>query len=526
VAAAQSSGATIIYTFFEVPQWAVCFNYGTVGGSGNYYGGPSTAPASRPCTTSVYTQTICNNNANSTGTGWCPGPELDSNFGNINWFAKKLVDQYCNYPNPCSTSGSNTNAINYWEIWNEPDADGHAYWIQDQTTMSKSPDWSSFISQTNALEVAIGNEYTTERDGTPTFIGPAFASRGVVDNSGTYYNDAESSMCGSTCSGDMSWDKYGFLNWNNCSTTCGKNLVTIGTFHMYPNWEWPTTGAGSYDPACSYATPTSSVTPSPLLCTGSNLISNITTRLLAFQTYGSSVTQLFMTEGGWGANCNFYYSTMTGAKCSDYSATTANLQDMRAYVARYYLLSASVIFAPPGGGAPSSLARQYWLSWTGGIKATGSAGGGGFGVLCDDGSTDGTDGTAASIYPCNTMLMGTPNTYYGGYALGQVIDWLSPSSTAGSIASTCTAYTLGSPGVAGCQDMPGSLWVYSVTESDGTNAIAAWVWNNTGSIPCPGTTGCSALTLSIYHDIKTLEGGYISMPTSVTFYEEPLLLEQ
>jgi hypothetical protein len=216
VSAAQASGIDYSFNYLEVPQWAICYNYSGT----DLYGGPngvSCSGASR-----ILTDALCAMNSNPNGTGYCPGPELDPNFGNITYFAQRLVDHYCGFPGTCTT-GSDV-AIKYYEIVNEPDAvnvaaDG-VYW----QASSFVPDWPTLLTQTVILEKAITSEYLTDHAGnSPTFTGPAFAS---LDDTHT-----STSMCGSTancglassCPSTSGSSLYGFLN--SCITYAEQTIT-------------------------------------------------------------------------------------------------------------------------------------------------------------------------------------------------------------------------------------------------------------------------------------------------------------
>ena len=152
---------------------------------------------------------------------------------------------------------------------------------------------------------------------------------------------------------------------------------------------------------------------------------------------------------------------------------------------------------------------QHWFAWAGSLDTDGYDD---FGTGCDDLSD------TTPNYPCYTMQTGAPYDIYGGFAYGQVIDWL-----AGNKITACSAGT-GSP--APCTDTDSSIWALPITVSPGSSPteLAVWAWDDASSVTCPGSTGCPSL--SSYHYYQTVKSSTVnSLGSSITFGEEPIQLE-
>ena len=495
VTAAQGSGVPVTYTFFEVPQWAVCFDYGA-GNGGQRYGGPTGQnSAAKSCPlpgigapyNTVYSGTAgnCPNyDTSGHGEGWCPGPGYNPSFTDLKVFAKQLVNEYANFG---TLHGTNQVAIKYYEIWNEPDAAGGAFWAFN----SGVPDWTDLIKQTYTLENAINAQYSADSISAsypPIFIGPGIASRGNTQ--------ADSSLCGS-CGGSAK----GFLNTSvtlGGVPTTGASLISIGSFHLYPAYDVdgtdPDDSASGNTGDCSNTG--GGATYSTVECTGANLVSAVTDRLNDFHAYAQSVSQVFMTEGSWMHNDNF----VEGSQALIY-------QDMRAYVARYTLLMAATNTSYISSPTAMNVNQQHWFSW---VNSLGSDGDDGYGTLCDDLSN------SSPNYPCYTKQNLAPYDIYGGFAYGQVINWLS-----GYKITPCSA---GSGSPAPCTDNPSSIWALPITVTGSSpTELAVWTWDG-ASVTCPGATGCPSLTA--YGHYQTVKATTVnSLGSSITFGEEPILLE-
>ena len=415
-----------IYTFFQVPNWAVCFDYG----SGGKYGGSG----GTPCTPAVNNNPITGMNYCPNGTAtppWCPGPTYEQ-LQNVNGdptdldvFAQAIATRYA------TDDPGNTH---YYEIWNEPDT--QIYW--EYPSLTVNADAKALIVQTYWLEQAVN-----AGDPHAVFIGPATSSGGAATD--TFIDDFLKDCV--TISGVK-------------GSVCGASLLTYGSYHMYPYPTLAKMGGACYDPTLTYTT---------VECTGQDLITSVTNRQYDF-TSNSSITQTWMTEGGWQYNSNIIGTPMA--------------TDEMAFVGRYELILASL-----------GVHRTEWYEWQG----------------CDL-----DPGVYGSLYNLSSdSYCTTTGVNPGGTALGVVIGWLT-GSTNGSIATTCTAVTYF--GVNGCEDKDGSVWMYSVTEPSGTSALAAWVWNNsTVSIPKPFE----------YRHYIDLTGTTHTIPiisSSVFLTESPILL--
>jgi hypothetical protein len=412
----------------------------------------------------------------SDGNGWCPGPEYNDEFHNLTTFAKQLVDQYAGYGGDTSHE-----AIKYYEIWNEPNNDGATYW--HSTGGAGGTDWADLIKQTYALENAIQSEYTADDvTSTPIFVGPGIASRGNTDS--------DIALCGaSPCAGAAT----GFLGTSETlggSGVTGASLISIGSFHLYPAYDEEAMPSPTDTADCSNTGSTSDTT---VECTGTNLTSAVTNRLTDFNTY--SISQVFMTEGSWMHNDNFSEST-----------NALIYQDMRAYVARFTLLMAAGTYT--SGSSTMNVGAQYWFQWQGSLNLE-VDGADDYGTLCD-GLSD-----ASPNYPCYTS-QASPGDIYGGYAYGQVINWLS-----GNKITACSAGT-GSP--APCTDTASSVWVLPITVSGSTpTELALWTWDGS-SVSCPTAHGCPSLTG--YGHYQTVKSSTVNtLGSSITIGEEPILLE-
>jgi hypothetical protein len=557
VNAAQSgsNNPDITYTFFEVPQWAVCYDYGTSGGRMRY-GGPLTINSNAvDCTPNnsidpgapfdqVYglnsgSEIPCNGDVTD-GKGWCAGPGYNNRFGDLTEFSMQLVDHYAGF----GTAGSGNSAINDFEIWNEPDATKTnsnpgangatigVYWAQylvNGNNLTPQPYWGTLISQAEALKSAISEEY--QDDGLTTksliFIGPGIASETSkaahnrlcgTNTSGCYLMDSTNCPSDPTKSGTM----YGFLNSCGMNTSgqdvFGKDTVSIGSFHLYPSsnsskQDTSGEGANGWTAACSNMT--NETTPgSALECTGDQMVVGIQQILADFGAF-SGIKGVWMTEGGWQENCDLENDCPPGTYA-------ANYEDMRAYLARYMLIMASTV--PPPSSGNLQVNREYWLGWTGSVSTATDDG-----TLCD--WFEGGPGPTVDLPPCYTTSDGNnpsgSNSAFAGFALGQLYStWLVEGT--GTFTPQLTRCTTG--GSSGpCTDSLGSIWTVAVANSNDHTEQAQWTWDGT-PVTCTAantTTGC--LGPVTYSSYRTLDHMCINTQNpdgsfSYTLGEEPILL--
>jgi hypothetical protein len=163
----------------------------------------------------------------------------------------------------------------------------------------------------------------------------------------------------------------------------------------------------------------------------------------------------------------------------------------------------------PGQVTPTTNVNgQYWFEWVGSL---GSDGADDYGTSCDNLSD------SSPNYPCYTEQSTEPYDIYGGFAYGQVINWLS-----GNKVTACSAGT-GSP--APCTDTASSIWALPIMIPPSTSSteLAVWTWDGS-SVICPGATGCPSL--SSYTHYQNLKSSTVqSLGSSITFGEEPILLK-
>jgi hypothetical protein len=497
VAAAQGSGVPITYTFFQVPQYNVCYDY--VGNGGPLYGPPGN-PHSLVCPSNNVTapyNTIYTNVKGTTGevycrfgrndgTGWCPGPGYNNKFSALTAFAAQLVSEFTNQI-------THQVAFKYYEIWNEPNNEGATYWTLN--TAGTALDWNTLILQTSALETAINGAYSANHITSPSspaiFVGPGIASRGNTDSN--------AALCGS-CGGAPF--NYGFLNTTAGGVT-GASLISIGSFHLYPANDFD---GNDQDPKqigdtadCMNTTP-AGTSYTTIECTGANLVSAATDRLNDFHAY-STVSQVFMTEGSWMHNNNF----------STQGTQILINQAMRAYIARYTLLMAATQTTYSTAPYTMNVNAQHWFEWVGSLDlGLNGEGIDDYGTACDD-LLD-----SNAHYPCYTVQPGFPGDPYAGFAYGQVINWL-----AGNKITACAG-----SGSAPCTDTANSVWALPITVVPGTNPteLAVWTWDDLSSVVCPGGYGCPSL--ANYRNYQTLESSTVyPLGSSITLSQEPILLE-
>jgi hypothetical protein len=228
--------------------------------------------------------------------------------------------------------------------------------------------------------------------------------------------------------------------------------------------------------------------------------------LADYYTYGGgNISQVWMTEGSWNGNCNF------SANCTSYSPSPTVLQDMRAYIARYSLVTAATLNTSP----TLNVTSQFWFGWEGDINNPEDFNGTG----CDGDYVTVGMITYPTALPCETYETGSPS-YYAGYAYGQVIDWL-----AGGSIGACNTTLSG-----GCVDGTSDVWSYPVMlgPSSTTAGLVAWVWDNpatTCSSTSTATTGCP--NFSSFGHYKNLEGTTVAIShtsgSTVTLTIEPYL---
>jgi hypothetical protein len=514
VTAANASGVDVTMTFWHVPSWDVCFTYR----SGNYYGvDPLINTSSIPCPITgttipspydiVYSSSGTNQckPTSTVGLYWCPSTGFNPDFGELDDFAKQLVDHYYSF----SIAGHV--AIKYYEFTNEPDSSASWPTIADSVSLSgTAPDWPDLILWGNSLETTITNEYISRgASDSPTYVGPTISTTG---------DDAfNAAMCGNVtgCEPGLT-SNPGFLNTSvtiGGSPVTGLSLINVGAFHLYPANETthlagpstPPDDAYGDTPACKNRSAyyvTNNLGYTTLECTGQNLITDLTDRMTTFHTYAPGISTIFMTEGSWEFNDNF-------ASFSPHGATTTFDGFTRSYVARSSIIMASTAYAYTGGSLNTN--RQYWWGWVGGLGV-----GSDWGILCDTGKTD--DGGTPSAPPCLTQDVHAPNDEYGGIAYGQVYNWLQNHTIA-----SCQTNSLST----NCLDAPNSLWTYQITDSSSNHTYAVWVFNDSGTVTCnvtgTPTTGCPPFTgYTHYQDLKS--GTAHSLLSTIIFTKEPVLL--
>ena len=517
VSAAQGSGVPVLYTYYQVPQYAVCYDYIVDDVHVDLYGGPNGSggnPNAVSCPASglvypfniIYSsspgtgETLCAK-GNNNGTGWCPGPGTNDKFGDLIEFAYQMVDQYAGY----GTAGSGYEAINYFEIWNEPDATGIVvppYWAPT-VSGGTVPDWADLIKQTDALEAAINYEYGYDNvtHSTPIYVGPTIHTDATLGE--------HTSLCGSAPACQTTgYSSYGFLNTCPSGYNCGANYITVGSFHFYPfNDAVDDQGSDNlYGDSAACSNTLVSYELTSVECTGQTMIDGIQEVVNDFGYFGG-ITKVFMTEGGWMENAD-----AADVSALDYVLNPTVVQDMRAYIARYALLMA----ATTSTGSSLIVNTQYWWAWAGDVHNPDA-----YGTGCDTEVSAGIP----SVPPCVDKIgggVGTP-TYYAGYAYGQVYNWL-----AGGQITACTP-AIGPP--APCTDVSDSIWALPVEPYGATSntQLAVWAWANTDSVTCTssGTQPIGCPSLTNYTHYETLSGSTYSLgssPKSITITDEPKLL--
>lgn len=144
---ATNGSLDILYTFWHIPIWAVCYDYGDTGSP--YYGGDM----QRSCTGPIYGpyahEIPCNTN------GWCPGPPY--NINDLLHFAS-MVDQTYSV----TTDMATLFFIKYFELWNEPNL--ASSWVG--TT-------AQLIEQDEALRTQIK---TADGNNGALFVGPSVSA--------------------------------------------------------------------------------------------------------------------------------------------------------------------------------------------------------------------------------------------------------------------------------------------------------------------------------------------------------------
>jgi len=498
----------VTYSFYYVPQFSVCYDFGAQGSPSLYYGGPlgprssgenpnaiscSSSSASVPYNTIYGPNTIgdvaetpCkptgagNAAVLAAGMGYCAGPGLNTVSGDLAEFAKQVVDQYLNYP----VSGTGEEAISTYEIWNEPNDPDGSFFIQDGGSISP---WTTFIKQTYYLENAINAEYSADSitASSPTYIGPGIVTDSLLGEYAALCGTAAS--CTSTNTGTTS--TYGFLNTCISGFGCGYQLINEGSFHFYPSYY---EAESRYMGACQNTDGLSNETaPSTSIeCTGQNIVLGVGSVLGDFGAF-DGITGAVMTEGSWAENCDLEQVSCTT------SSSTPTYSDMQGFVARYTLLMATTT----GGGL--NVTQQHWFGWDGALVGPAN-----WGTLCDSGAP-------TTAPPCYTQSGG--NTY-GGYAYGTVIGWL-----AGNEAVTqCTQGSSG-PTPHACGDNDGSVWTINVTDSSGDHNVIAWTWDGS-AVTCRayGTDNPGCPDPISYMECKRLDGSTCTLGSTFVLGQNPV----
>lgn len=509
VGAANASGVDVTETFWHVPSWDVCFFYPL---EGYYFGGdPSHNGASIPCSAlsvptpydTPYDSSSCTSANPTYNLYWCPSTGFNPDFGELDHFAKQLVDHYYGF------STLNHVAIKYYEFTNEPDSPASWPTIADSICVGcVAPDWPDLILWGNSLETTITNEYIAKgASDSPTYVGPTISTTG---------DDAfNAAMCGDAtgCEPGLT-SNPGFLNTYVSGIGYGSSLITVGAFHLYPANETTHSGGASSPPDDGYGdTPACknrstyymahNLGYTTLECTGQNLITDLTDRMTTFHTWAPGVSTIFMDEGSWEYGDNFSSFSPAGPTVQFDSET-------RAYIARSTIIMAATAYPYTGGSL--NINRQYWWSWSGGLGVASD-----WGALCDTGATD--NGHLPSAPPCATEGgPSIPYDQYGGYAYGQVYNWLQ-NHTIGSCRTNSSSTN--------CVDAPNALWTYQITDTSSNNTYAVWVFDDGGSVTCnvtgTPTTGCPSFSgYTHYQDLKS--STQHSLSSTIIFTREPVLL--
>ncbi len=466
----------VMYTYWQTPQWAVCYDYGS-GYGGDRWGGPTTQnPNAQDCSNApiIYNANTCPNHSGinsmfGPGTGWCPGPPYQP--GDLWYFTQQLFQRY--------TYSNHTQAFKYVEIWNEPDT--VVEWYHPSPGVV---DWTDLVGQTDQLEGWIANILTGL--GVPSSNYPIYVGPGIGSNTDAA---AQTALLGNPPS------SYGYLNTTDPynSSKNGASWITAGSYHYYPAYAynanqqvWEDDFGCQNNGGDVYTT---------VECTGNNLIISVQARLADFATAG--IYQAMMTEGSWMENQNLTAAAGSGSY----------LSDMRAYIARYSILTATTTYT--SASISSNVSRQYWFTFADGINNPS-----GFGTLCDNGNEP--PNYVAVAPPCDTAYTLVPNDGYGAVAYQTVAGWLG-GATVGQT-STCGTDGTNIDGVAGCTDQMGSVWEYSVLANPpGAVPLILWVWD------------ASSVTYTVpsgYTGYKDLENRFYSIPANrmITLSQEPIYL--